>query len=86
MYLSTQEPNLAYYAVVFGAIYMPLVVSFVLLNGMIAMEIWSRRKPLRASTNGTILDAEQSTGKRVTDTTGTHSNVSSERGEISSKF
>lgn len=43
--------NFTYYASVFSAMYLPTVFAFLWLNGVIAKEIWRRRRPLSSQSS-----------------------------------
>lgn len=45
-----QIPNQYYYTTIFFVIFLPMLIAFLWLNGVIAKEIWHRRHPISAAT------------------------------------
>ncbi|KAJ6645964.1 Cholecystokinin receptor [Pseudolycoriella hygida] len=70
MCTSEKEPNQYYYSVVFFVIFLPLLIAFLWLNAILAMEIFSRRRPIPTSLHApaiTIND-DHSVEKRTSET------------------
>lgn len=68
--LSLQESNRYYYSVLFNVIFLPLLLAFLLLNAILAKEIFFRRRPIPATLQApaiTIND-DNSADKRTSET------------------
>lgn len=75
-FLSLQEHQLYYFSIVFTFIFLPLFVTFICFNGIIAREIWKRRKmPGSAARKQKKINEDSSTtevgGKSTNDTNST---------------